>query len=146
MFEGTSDKYEFTIYVIFGSILALLPLGPTTLREMPVVLPHDVLNALHECGRLRQLYTDEDLCYFWGNFKQHESSVVQWPAQAQRGMIPIGIHGDDFRYTEHGQKLVLVSMNVLIDSEMQDRFPLFAVRCAASLHWYVNMYKCPYSI
>ena len=102
-----------------------------------MVLPHDVLNALHECGRLRQLYTDEDLCLFWDNFKQHESSVVQWPAQAERGMLPIGIHGDDFRYTEHGQKLVLVSMNLLIDNKMQDRFPLFGVRCAARLQWLV---------
>ena len=80
---------------------------------MPVVLPHDVLNALHVCGRLRQLYTDADLCEFWDNFKQHESSIIQWPAKAERGMLPIGIHGDDFRYTEHGQKLVLVSLYVL---------------------------------
>ncbi|CAE7780220.1 unnamed protein product [Symbiodinium sp. CCMP2592] len=46
--------------------------------------------------------------------------VAHAAVEAERGMLPIGIHGDDFRYTEHGQKLVLVSMNLLIDNKMQD--------------------------
>ncbi|CAE7852795.1 unnamed protein product [Symbiodinium microadriaticum] len=63
--------------------------------------------------------------------------VAHAAVEAQRGMIPIGIHGDDFRYTEHGQKLVLVSMNVLIDNEMQDKMNArLSIAHSDLMQWY----------
>ena len=97
---------------------------------MPLVLPHELLNALHTSGRLCDLCDAESLTAFWDNFKGHESSQVQWPRLGTWGMIPMGVHGDDFRYLENGGKITAFSMNILTDDN-QERFPLFAIRVVA---------------
>lgn len=97
---------------------------------MPLVLPHELLNALHTSGKLRRLCDADELAAFWDNFKAHESSQVQWPRLADRGMIPLGVHGDDLRYLEKGAKLIAFSMNILID-DTKERYPLWAIRCVA---------------
>ena len=97
---------------------------------MPLVLPHELLNALHTSGRPCDLCDAESLTAFWDNFKGHESSQVQWPRLGTWGMIPMGVHGDDFRYLENGGKIIAFSMNILTDDN-QERFPLFAIRVVA---------------
>ena len=97
---------------------------------MPLVLPHELLNALHTSGRLQDLCDAEALTAFWDNFKSHESSQVQWPRLGTWGMVPLGVHGDDLRYLENGSKLIAFSMNILVD-DSQERFPLFAIRVVA---------------
>lgn len=99
-----------------------------------MVLPHDILFGLHESGRLAKLCPKQSLVEFWDNFKAHVSSHIQWPVAAERSMLPIGVHGDDCRYTESGQKLIIFSMNLLLDGLIQDRYPLFVIRVAACMH------------
>ncbi|CAE7355079.1 unnamed protein product, partial [Symbiodinium necroappetens] len=63
--------------------------------------------------------------------------VAHAAVEAERGMLPIGIHGDDFRYTEHGQKLVLVSLNVLVDNKMQDKTNVrLSIAHSEFMEWY----------
>ena len=100
---------------------------------MPLVLPHDVLFALHASGRLEELSPKRSIEEFWEHFKAHESSPIQWPVAADRSMHPVGIHSDDCRYTESGQKLIVFSMNLLLDGDVKDRYPLFVLRCVTDL-------------
>ena len=97
---------------------------------MPLVLPHELLNALHTSGKLQQLCDAEALTAFWDNFKAHESSQVQWPSLGSWGMIPLGVHGDDLRYLEKGAKLIAFTMNLLVD-DTKERYPLWVIRCVA---------------
>ena len=107
-----------------------------TLRQMPVVLPHELLHALDESKRLVQLCDQRDLADFWAHFHSNVSMHVQWQTQAPIGKlaVPIGLHGDDCRYTDTNQKIVILTMNVLVDKSQQ-RFPLFAIRHASKLHF-----------
>ena len=43
-------------------------------------------------------------------------------------IIPVGLHGDDFRFTAAGQKLVAVSLNFPL-GEHRGRYVLFVIRC-----------------
>ena len=101
---------------------------------MPLVLPHEVIFRLHMMGRLEGLSPKKDVEHFWEHFKAHESSSIQWPIAAERHMLPVGIHCDDCRYTESGEKLIVLSLNFLLDGDVQDRFPLFVLRCVIGLH------------
>ena len=97
---------------------------------MPIVLPHDILNALHHCGRLQELAGLDDIKQFWDHYRDHISDDIQWPVGAPDGAVPLGMHGDDSRFTDSGQKLLVLSLNILHDPT-KARFPLVAIRHAA---------------
>ena len=52
--------------------------------------------------------------------------------------VPLGLHGDDCRYTDTNQKIDVLSMNILVD-KAQERFPLVVLRHATRL---CNMCMC----
>lgn len=96
---------------------------------MPVVLPHDVLNALHKEGRLPNVCPTSELRQFWKHFGAQQ---LPWAANVPPDAIPLGLHGDDARYTDTGAKIIAVSLNCLLDPA-QDRWPLIIIRAAT---WY----------
>ena len=69
----------------------------------------------------------EQLRAFWKHFQTCTHESIRWPHCYEDDCIPIGLHGDDLRYTETGQKLLCVSLNFLLD-ESQERYPLFVIR------------------
>ena len=103
-------------------------------RMMPVMLPHDIVCGLEKYGRLQKLASPEQLAEFWTHFRNEVSEEICWPAHAPAGHpgpVPLGIHGDDCRFTDTGQKICCISLNILVDNA-QTRFPLVAIRIASS--------------
>ena len=100
-------------------------------RPMPVVLPHELIHALDSAGRLKQLCPQHALKEFWEHFRSEASAEVPWPKLSPPGHpYPLGLHGDDCRYTDTGEKLLVVTCNLLLD-DSQLRFPLVAMRCVS---------------
>ena len=98
------------------------------IRKMPIVLPHDLLNALHKSGRLQSMCPEEELSDFWDNYREHTSDEIAWPAgRPTDDCVPLGVHGDDCRFTDSGQKLIVISLNILLDP-WKDRFPMAVIR------------------
>ena len=96
---------------------------------MPMVLPHNLLQYLH--AKHGQLASELELNTFWNHFRQCTEDSIRWPHNFENqdgsNCIPCGLHGDDLRYTDTGQKLRCVSFNFLLD-ENQERYPLFVIR------------------
>lgn len=94
-----------------------------------MVLPHNLLQCLHD--KYEQLADELELKTFWDHFQQCTSESLRWPHNFAQDdgsyCIPCGLHGDDLRYTDTGQKLLCVSFNFLLD-DMQERYPLFVTR------------------
>ena len=100
---------------------------------MPLVLPHALVKYLHGVKMLGKVSAPAELRKFWRHFKTRTDPSVRWPHYFKRhGVIPMGLHGDDCRYTETNQKIICVSLNFLLD-ERQERYPLFVIRFAS---WY----------
>ena len=97
---------------------------------MPIVLPHDILNALHQEGRLTSLNPPAALRNFWDHFHAQTSSEIAWPPMAPPDGLPLGLHGDDARYLDNGAKINVLSLNLMLDA-VQDRFPMVVIRLAA---------------
>ena len=96
---------------------------------MPLVLPHELIGALHSTGRLAELCKAEDVQEYWAHFRRQAAcnAEVGWPLNAPEGALPIGLHGDDCRFTDGGQKIIVFSSNLILD-DSQMRYPLFAIR------------------
>ena len=105
---------------------------------MPIVLPHELLHCLDQCGKLRELCDQRDLADYWAHFHSNVSMHVQWPVEAPMAQlaVPLGLHGDDCRYTDTNQKIIILSMNILVD-KTQQRFPLVVIRHATRLCNYI---------
>ena len=91
-----------------------------------MVLPHDLLAYLHKKFGGEQTPA-EQLRAFWKHFQTCTHESIRWPHCYEDDCIPLGLHGDDLRYTETGQKLLCVSLNFLLD-DAQERYPLFVLR------------------
>ena len=94
----------------------------TVARQMPLILPHHLLAYLHKKFG-GQMPHAEQLRAFWKHFQTCTHESIRWPHCYEDDCIPIGLHGDDLRYTETGQMLLCVSLNFLLD-EGQERYPL----------------------
>ena len=104
-----------------------------------MVLPHDIVQALHLTGRLEELSPLDRLREFWAHARTRASECpeVAWPAAAPCGCPhALGLHGDDCRFTDSGQKVTVVSLNLLMD-DSQRRYPLFVFR-VVSWHLLLN--------
>lgn len=100
---------------------------------MPLVLPHELCLYLHKKHWYEEYACAAELKKFWHHFKEcTNEAAIKWPSQWEASCVPIGLHGDDCRFTENGQKVICVSMNYLL-GESQKRFPLFIIRCESRL-------------
>ena len=93
---------------------------------MPVVLPHHLLCYLYKHTSMFVKATT-GLKQFWKHFHACTDPSLTWPREWNDSTVPMGLHGDDCRFTETGQKVICMSLNFLLD-DSQQRYPLFAVR------------------
>ena len=101
-----------------------------------MILPHELCLYLYRHGSKHYGSDDckAELKKFWGHFKKcTNKEAIKWPHVWEDTCTPIGLHGDDCRFTETGQKVVCLSINFLLD-ETQRRYPLFIIRCESQLH------------
>ena len=98
-----------------------------------MVLPHELVNALHKRGQLDNMYDMQELREFWNHMLGHACSQVPWPCNIPEMTLPGGLHGDDCRFTETGQKIIVLSWNLVMDSS-QTRYPLAVVRFVTWLY------------
>ncbi|CAE7252570.1 unnamed protein product, partial [Symbiodinium sp. KB8] len=101
----------------------------TETRDMPLILPHELCLHLHR--KNKHCASEDELHKFWSHFKSRSNPEMKWPFMWDATCIPLGLHGDDCRFTDGGQKVICVSMNYLLD-EAQMRYPLFVIRYALS--------------
>ena len=98
-------------------------------RKMPLILPHELCHYMYHRGSKHYGSDCEaELRKFWQHFKKCTNDVaIKWPHMWEDTCTPIGLHGDDCRVTETGQKVICLSVNYLLD-ETQRRYPLFIIR------------------
>ena len=97
------------------------------------MLPHELMYALHSKGCVQSLNPEAELHEYWEHFrKQAEANPeVGWPLGAPPGeAAALGLHGDDCRFTDQGEKIIVLSCNFIMDSS-QTRFPLMVIRYAS---------------
>ena len=100
---------------------------------MPVILPHELVAALHKTGELTNMYDMQGLREYWDHVIGHATTQVPWPNNVPDMILPAGLHGDDCRFTDTGEKIVVISWNLVLDSR-QVRFPLAVIRFVTWLH------------
>ena len=86
-------------------------LKATTELRIPVILPHELFSWLSQNNRF---YVSPDLIHqFWQRWKKHKP---YHPASESGVHNPVGISGDDARYTLGGAKVIVICCNlVLVD-------------------------------
>ena len=99
-------------------------------RQMPLMLPHEVCHHLHR--KSKHCGSEAELHKFWCHFKSRSKEHLKWPFMWEETCVPLGLHGDDCRFTDGGQKVICFSMNYLLD-ETQMRYPLFIIRYETQL-------------
>ena len=75
----------------------------------PVVLPHELL---HHCASTKQVVvSDQEIRDYWAHWRKykppHEAATLSQHA-------PVGLGGDDARYTLAGAKVIVICMNNLL--------------------------------
>lgn len=89
------------------------PKQKTTMR-IPVILPHELL---HYLGGKQRYYIDPSLIRsFWERWEQHRP---YHPASSGRTHCPLGISGDDAKYTLGGAKAYVICMNLILLDQMK---------------------------
>lgn len=89
------------------------PKEKSTIR-IPVVLPHELLNWLAQSNRFR---IDGTLIQkFWRRYQQFKPSH---PAALGGQHNPLGIGGDDARYTLGGAKVIVICMSLLLLDQLK---------------------------
>ena len=117
------------------------------IRSYPIILPHELVPWLLgglNAGDLRDtIGSRQSILDYWKNV---EVTQMPWHPSTHTDkdlehIIPVGLHGDDFRFTNGGQKLVAVSLNFPL-GERRGRYVLFTIRCvtwlqvdSASMYW-----------
>ena len=67
---------------------------------------------------------------FWQHMEQYTSWTKHHGACTDR-MVPLGLHGDDGQYNSAGDKLIVITVNFLLEKETQQsfgRYPLVTLR------------------
>ena len=85
--------------------------GQNTTLRVPIVLPHEILNWLS--ANKRFAVSSDAIRRFWQRWKQFKPFH---PASDTELHNPLGISGDDARYTLGGAKIIIICCNLeLVD-------------------------------
>lgn len=91
--------------------------GHRTTRRVPVILPHELLDYLAGTGQVK--VSSEKVQEFWEHWSRYRP---QHPAQGMARHTPLGLGGDDAKYTLAGAKVVVICMsNVLWDRSFHSK-------------------------
>ena len=113
-----------------------------------MILPHEVvpwlLNGLNSTDLYDTIGTPQSVQQYWSHVEQ---TGMPWhpglhPTTDLDKVIPVGLHGDDFRFTAAGQKLIAISLNFVL-GERRGRYVLCVLRCVPCLHTYMYMHVMP---
>ena len=94
----------------------------TTILRCPIILPHELLH--HMAQTKQMIVSQEDRKQYWDWWARYKPSH---PAMQAGIHTPIGLAGDDAKYTLAGAKVIVVCMNSLIwDRNMRENKHLSA--------------------
>ena len=68
---------------------------------------------------------------FWQHMEAQGQLVPPAARHTWRDIVPLGLHGDDCRFTQAGEKLLAVSLNFPL-GPLRGRYPLFLIRVVTS--------------
>ena len=87
----------------------------TCRMRLPIVLPHELLHSLSISGQHAvAAQAIKEYWDHWLRFKHHH------PAAAEGKHTPLGVAGDDARYTLAGAKVIIICINsILWDRDMR---------------------------
>ena len=113
-----------------------------SLRLLPIVLPHELIEHLQKSGHLAEAALSLEACReYW----QHASKYMEWgpghSASAAGRHHPMYLYGDDARVNNWGDKLIFICLGMVLDSRrhsMMTHFPLVVVKEAGKLKMHVR--------
>ena len=121
----------------FGVLLGGTWLGNAIYRRLPVVLPHHLLQYLHEKGMSADALDREANREYWAHMVEHTEWAASHPcSQYPETSIPTFLYGDDVKYNRQ-EKLTCTYLGfILADKKglaMRTHFPIFIVREACAV-------------
>lgn len=82
---------------------------------MPIILPHEILHYMFTNGKVK--ISREDIRAFWSHWETNKPYHVGVESKSH---CPLGLGGDDAKYTLSGAKVVVIVLNLpLWDQALQ---------------------------
>ena len=82
----------------------------TTSMNLPMILPHEMLDYLHRSNKV--VVNTEQVKQFWTRYKAFKSSNHPCCKDALLLHSPLGLAGDDCKYTLSGSKVIIIAFNL----------------------------------
>ncbi len=126
-------QYRHQLQSMTPSVTVAFETDLTLKRKMPMVFPHELVAWLVDNGLWNDSEKDRrETARFWDHFR---GLKIDWATRhpATSSHRPLGIYGDDARYTEQGQKFLGVHMNDVLEDgkdSMRNNWPIWVLRCA----------------
>ena len=98
-----------------------------------MVLPHSLmkflLSGVSEDLLEHVVGSGDSIAEFWEFLTnaQYNPCTHTRCKDKMKTVIPIGLHGDEFRFTQNGEKILAVSLNFVL-GHRRARYPLFLLR------------------
>ena len=78
--------------------------------KLPMILPHEMLDYLHRNKRIA--VSQADIQSYWETYKKFKSA--DHPCCKNMRHSPLGIAGDDCKYTLAGAKVIIIGFNIIL--------------------------------
>ncbi|CAE7387288.1 unnamed protein product [Symbiodinium microadriaticum] len=86
-----------------------------TEMKSPFIMPHELYAYLMDSGKIR--VTPAELEEYWEHIAARaRANGLAVPTGYDKRAVPLGLYGDDARYNVSGSKILMVTMNSILDS------------------------------
>lgn len=82
----------------------------TTSMDLPIILPHEMLDYLHRSKKI--VVNPEQVKQYWTRYKAFKSSSHPCCKDDLLPHSPLGLAGDDCKYTLSGSKVIIIAFNL----------------------------------
>ena len=100
----------------------------------PLVLPHELFAFIISRGKAEELLAASHAAKYWSPCRQHNCpwGNNEYVNSISSTCIPVGLHGDEVRYTTGGRKLTGTTWNSVVGGDgdtKSERFVIFGIPC-----------------
>jgi hypothetical protein len=122
-------KLHQELYYVTVPVFAKHGHQQVTNQSVGLVLPHEMIAHIYRRGKQEEFLAPAEAPAYW----RHVRDRTAWGGQhwADSDTIPLGLHGDEVRFTTQGQKLLGITYNAILadrdHGNIEQRFLFFAM-------------------
>jgi len=91
----------------------------TTSMDLPIILPHEMLDYLHRSKKI--VVNPEQVKQYWTRYKAFKSPSHPCCKDDLLPHSPLGLAGDDCKYTLSGSKVIIIAFNLPLHDQNESR-------------------------